>query len=170
MMTVGSRASVSTLQGVGFNPTGHTFAPTRRVGLSTLPFATDPVSTTISESLSHFGSAADFCSNSVSSFLKSSRSPSGSKSGSFNSSRRRPAGADGVAEGSDGLGAEGDGLGGVYARIRVLAQTRQKHQRADVLESSIAVQFRQLGPEFVGPASSAAAKAGCPGRTRALPR
>ena len=66
-------------QGVGIKPTGHTFAPTRRVGLSTFPLATDPVSTAISESLSHFGLAADFCSSSVSSFLKSSRSRSGSR-------------------------------------------------------------------------------------------
>ena len=49
MMTVGSRESVSTPQGVWIKPTGHTFAPTRRVGLSTFPLATDPVSTAISE-------------------------------------------------------------------------------------------------------------------------
>jgi hypothetical protein len=41
MMTVGSRESVSTPQGVGIKPTGHTFASTRRVGLSTFPVATD---------------------------------------------------------------------------------------------------------------------------------
>ena len=41
-----SRESVSTPQGAGIKPTGHTFAPTRRVGLSTFPLATDPVSTT----------------------------------------------------------------------------------------------------------------------------
>ena len=74
---------VSTPQGVGIKPTGHTFAPTRRVGLSTFPLATDPVSTAISESLSHFGLAADFCSSSVSSFLKSSRSRSGSRAPSL---------------------------------------------------------------------------------------
>ena len=79
MMTVGSRESVSTPQGVGIKPTGHTFAPTRRVGLSTFPLATDPVSAAISEELSHFGLAADFCSSSASSFLKSSRSRSESR-------------------------------------------------------------------------------------------
>ena len=79
MMTVGSRESVSTPQGVGIKPTGPTFAPIRRVGVSTFPLATDPVSTAISESLSHFGLAADFCSRSVSNFLKSSRSRSGSR-------------------------------------------------------------------------------------------
>src|SRR4029077_3774758 len=42
MTTVGSRESVSTPQGVGIKPTGHNFAPTRRVGLSTFPPATDP--------------------------------------------------------------------------------------------------------------------------------
>ena len=45
MMTVRSRESVSTPQGAGIKPTGHTFAPTRRVGQSTFPLATDPVST-----------------------------------------------------------------------------------------------------------------------------
>jgi hypothetical protein len=64
MMTVGSRVSVSTPQGAGIKPTGHTLAPARRVGLSKFPLATDPVSTAISESLSYFGLAADFCSTS----------------------------------------------------------------------------------------------------------
>ena len=88
MMTVGSRESVSTPQGVGIKPTGPTFAPTRRVGLSTFPLATTPVSAAISESLSHFGLAADLCSSSTSSFLKSSRWRSGSRAESV---RKAPA-------------------------------------------------------------------------------
>ena len=88
MTTVGSRESVSTPQGVGIKPTGHTFAPTRRVGLSTFPLATDPVSTAISEWLTHSGVAVVFFSTSSSSFLKSSRWRSGSRADSV---RKAPA-------------------------------------------------------------------------------
>ena len=79
MMTLGLREPVATPQGVGIKPTGHTLAPTRLVGLSTFPLATDPESAAISDGSAHFGLAADFFSSSASSFLKSSRWRSGSR-------------------------------------------------------------------------------------------
>ena len=139
MMTVGSRESVSTPQGVGIKPTGHTFAPTRRVGLSTFPLATDPVSTAISESLSHFGLAADFCSSSVSSFLKSSRSRSGSRA------TLGPIRADVAVASVDGLSQQGHrlvgvglSLGGRHARALLPGETRERGVGAGDGESRIA--------------------------------
>ena len=127
---------MSTPQGVGIKPTGHTFAPTRRVGLSTFPLATDPVSTAISESLSHFGLAADFCSSSVSSFLKSSRSRSGSRAPSVRT-------ADGVAVAVDGLSQQGHrlvgvglSLGGRHARALLPGEARERGAGAGDGESS----------------------------------
>ena len=96
MMTLGFREPVASPQGVGIKPTGHTLAPTRLVGLSTFPLATDPESAAISEWLTHFGLAGDFCSSSASSFLKSSRSRSGSRLRSVRNRRVAVAQVDGL--------------------------------------------------------------------------